>query len=325
MKQEHKYSSWQISFLRGIRNYVPFFVCLGIAATLWFTREMGKTYEEKLIMPVVYENIPMSLSLVSKVPTSIAITVESSGWGILKHYVFEEESLKVNVGAFINANITHLETKNPAFISSLGQQLHIIDVFPKDITFTFEPIHSKKVPIKTVIDISYTQQYMLNSELSYPPDSIYIYGSQAELDTISKVESEPLKMKNVKESFSKKLQLTPIKNVRMNATQTIISGEVEKFTEQTISIPIKFLNTPNNHIAVDLMRDKVTLTYIIGMSKVQKCFSSDFEAVADYERLAKNGTVPIEIVRFPQYVRIINQTPMSEGVIVNYTDSTQND
>ena len=325
MNQRHKYSSWQISFIRGQRKYLPFFVCLGISATLWFTREMGKNYEEHLSMPVVYENIPLSLSLVSKVPSTISITVEASGWGLLKHYLFEDQSLKVNVGALKDANTLHIETKNPTFLASLGEQLHVLEVFPKEITFAFEPIYSKKVPIKTAIDISYTQQYMLNGEIAFSPDSIILYGSHAELDTISTVVSEPLQMKRVKESFSEKLKITPIRNVRMNSTFTTVKGDVEKFTEQTISIPIKFLNAPSNIVAVDLMVDKVDITYLIGLSNVQKCYPSDFEAVADYEKLSKNGTIPIEIVRFPQYVRIVQQSPMNDGIIVNYIDSKQNE
>ncbi len=325
MNQGHKYSSWQISIIRGQRKYLPFFVCLGIATTLWFTREMGKNYEERLTMPVVYENIPLSLSLVSKVPATITITVEASGWGLLKHYLFEYQSLKVDVGVLKSTNTLHIETKNPTFLASLGEQLQVIEVFPKEIKFAFEPIHSKKVPIKTAIDISYTQQYMLNGEIEISPDSIILYGSHGELDTISMVVSEPLQMKGVKESFSEKLTITPIHNVRMNSTYTTVKGEVEKFTEQTISIPIKFMNAPRNSVAVDLMVDKVTITYLIGLSNVPKCYPSDFEAIADYEKLSKNGTIPIEIVRFPQYVRIVQQNPVNDGVIVNYIDSKQNE
>ena len=325
MNQGHKYSSWQISIMRSQRKYLPFFVCLGIAATLWFTRKMGQNYEERLTMPVVYENIPISLSLVSKVPSTITIIVESSGWGLLKYYIFEDQSLKVDVGTLEEANTLHIETKNPTFLASLGEQLQVLDVFPKEITFAFEPIHSKKVPIKTAIDISYMQQYMLNGDIVISPDSIILYGSHAELDTITTVVSEPLQMKGVKESFSENLTINPIHNVRMNSTYTTVKGEVEKFTEQTISIPIKFLNAPSNGVAVDLMIDKVSITYLIGLSNVSKCYPSDFEAVVDYEKLSKNGTIPIEIVRFPQYVRIVQQNPINDGIIVNYIDSKQNE
>ena len=83
-------------------------------------------------------------------------------------------------------------------------------------------------------------------------------------------------------------------------------------------MPIKLMNAPD--IAVDLMNDKVTLTFIIGISKVQAYNPSDFEAIADFEKMSEKGLVPVEIVRQPEFVHIVHQEPVNDAIITNYTE-----
>ena len=73
-------------------------------------------------------------------------------------------------------------------------------------------------------------------------------------------------------------------------------------------------------IAVDLMNDKVTLTFIIGISKVQAYNPSDFEAIADFEKISEKGLVPVEIVRQPEFVHIVHQEPVNDAIITNYIE-----
>ena len=185
-------------------------------------------------------------------------------------------------------------------LAGLGEQLKVLDVYPAEINFSFEKVNSKVVPVKTNVSLSFMQQYELDGDITVFPDSIKVYGAKKSIDTIHAVYSKPLEKKKLRNPFSDKVELIPIRNVVFSNESVEISGEVEKFTEQTISIPIKLLNVPNGQV-VDLMTEKVSLTFLIGMSKVQSYYPSDFEAIVDFEKLAANGSVPIEIVRLAHY------------------------
>lgn len=283
---------------------------------------MGKTYEEQLTIPVVYENIPKSLVLVSEVPDKLTISVESSGWGILSHYVFDDKTITVNVAEVMTSDYSHVSTKDARILASLGSQLKVIDVYPLEITFTFENVNSKRVPVSADVALSFEQQYEMDGEVVVIPDTISIYGAKNVLDKITEVRAKPFSLKKLNSSFSEKVELKPIKNVDFSTEQVTVAGTVEKFTEQSVSVPIKLLNIPGG-ITFDLMTDRVTITFLIGMSKVQQYYPSDFEAIADYEKRMPNGTIPVEIVRFPQFVRIINQNPVNDGIITNISDSNE--
>ena len=315
-----KHSPIKLTFWKGMRDYVPLFVCAVISAALWITREMGKTYEEQLSIPITYTNVPKSLVLVSEFPEKLIVTVEAPGWGILSHYLFGNDEFTIDITEIVATNYSHISTKDPMILAGLGEQLKVLDVYPAEINFSFEKVNSKVVPVKTNVSLSFMQQYELDGDITVSPDSITVYGAKKSIDTIHAVYSKPLEKNKLRNPFSDKVELIPIRNVVFSNESVEISGEVEKFTEQTISIPIKLLNVPNGQV-VDLMTEKVSLTFLIGMSKVQSYYPSDFEAIVDFEKLAANGSVPIEIVRYPNFVRIIHQNPMNDGVITNYTDT----
>ena len=302
-----------------MRDYVPFIICAFCSAALWITREMGKTYEERLTIPITYNNVPKSLVLVSEFPDNLMVSVEATGWGILTHYVFGVDEITLDISKIVNSNYSHISTKDPMVLSELGVQLKVLDVYPTEIHFSFEKVNFKKVPVKTSLALSFAQQYELEGDVLVEPDTIVVFGAKQTIDTIQYVCANQLEKKKLHESFSENVALVPMKNVEYSNDVVTISGQVEKFTEQTISIPIKLMNVPNGKV-VDLMTEKVSITFLIGMSKVQNYYPTDFEAIVDFEKITPNGSVPIEIVRCPNFVRIVNQNPINDGVITNYTE-----
>ena len=298
---------------------MPFIICAFCSAALWITREMGKTYEERLTIPITYNNVPNSLVLVSEFPDNLMVSVEATGWGILTHYVFGVDEITLDISKIVNSNYSHISTKDPMVLSELGVQLKVLDVYPTEIHFSFEKVNFKKVPVKTSLALSFAQQYELEGDVLVEPDTIVVFGSKQTIDTIQYVCANQLEKKKLRESFSENVALVPMKNVEYSNDVVTISGQVEKFTEQTISIPIKLMNVPNGKV-VDLMTEKVSITFLIGMSKVQNYYPTDFEAIVDFEKITPNGSVPIEIVRYPNFVRIVNQNPINDGVITNYTE-----
>lgn len=307
--------------MKGIRAYVPFIVCILIAAVLWVTREMGKTYQEKLSVSLNYVNMPKSLSIISQIPYELNVVVESTGWGLVKHYLFDEKKISIDVSEIENANIAALDTKDERIISHLGEQLKILEIFPEEITFYFEKIHSKKVPVYVPMSITYEQQYEANGKVVVEPDSIIVYGSQSVIDTIKNVQTELFVKKKQKESFADSISLIPKKNVSYSSEKVVVSAQVEKFTEQTVVIPITLINAPADKVAIHLLREKVSISFLVGLSNAQTYFPTDFEAVADYQQQTSLGVIPVEIIRYPEFVRIVRQDVTSVGVVTDFINS----
>lgn len=321
MKLSHSYSKRRIAFLKGYRKYFPFFICLAISFTFWLTREMGKTYNEQISVAVCYINVPKSKVLVSYVPEKILVTVESTGWGLWKYYFFSDSEITVDVGSYDERGISRLSTRDASFLNSLGNQFKVLDVYPNEVVFSYETMASKFVPVKTDVSITFGQQFELDGELQIQPDSVFVYGASKDLEKITSVQCESVEMKKVKEAFSVSVNVKPLANVSISEDQIVVSGKVAKFTEQSITVPIKLLNVPqDSSILVDLMKDKVTIAFLVPISRVEDYFPSDFEAVADFEKKTASGMVPVEIVRSPKFVRVIRQNPEMDGVISEILD-----
>lgn len=307
--------------MKGVRAYVPFIMCILISAVLWVTREMGKTYQEDVSVSLNYVNMPKSLSLVSQVPYELKITVESTGWGLVKHYLFDEKKITIDVSEIENANIAALDTKDERIVSYLGEQLKVLEVYPEEITFYFEKVRSKKVPVYVPMSVTYEQQYEANGKIIVNPDTIVVYGSQTIIDTIKSVQTELFVKKKQKESFADSIPLIPIKNVTYSSEKVVVSAQVEKFTEQTVVVPITLINAPTDNVSIHLLREKVSVSFLVGLSNAQTYFPTDFEAVADYQQQTSLGVIPVEIIRYPEFVRIVRQDVTTVGVVTDFIDS----
>ncbi len=321
MKLSHSYSKRHITLLKGYRKYFPFFVCLLISFAFWFTREMGKTYEEQISVAVRYINLPKSKVLVSDVPQKLLVTVESTGWGLWNYYFFYDSEIVVDVDSYDQLGVTRFSTKDASIMSSLAAQLKVLEVYPAEIVFGYEAVGSKYVPVKTNVDITFGQQYELDGALVVEPDSVYVYGTQKDLANITFVQCEHLELKKVKSDFSESVGVKSIPNVQVSNDKISVSGKVAKFTEQSISVPIKLLNVPqDSSVLVDLMKDKVSIAFLVPITRVEDYFPSDFEAIADYDKRTPSGMVPVEIVRYPKFVRLIRQNPEMDGIIAEIID-----
>lgn len=318
MKQSQKYSHRQLMMLKGVRNSLPFILCLFVSAGLWFTRELGKTYTENIDVRVTYSNSPKSQTLVSQVPSTIRYTVEGPGWGLLKHYIFKD-NVQIDLSEIAQKAVQTVSTEDEMFTNLFGEHLKIQTANPESIDFVFEDIHSKKVPVRVPLKLSYEQQYELSDPVSLSPDSVFVYGSSSLIDTMTYVKTVALEKHKISESFSVVLPLIVSNDITTSVDEVTVEAHVEKFTEQSIELPIRLINVPEaERLVLDMMHNTVSLSFLIGISKVQTCFPTDFEVVADYQKQMSNGMIPVEIVRSPDYVRIVHQDISSVSVILDY-------
>lgn len=306
------------------RKYLIFLVFFGLASLLWFLNALGKQYDTTISIQIEYQNIPLTKALLCDVPQKIDIDVNASGYSLIKYFVSSRKKrIVVNIGKFLANNFEWRNTlyipinSNNDILGRFDNSIKIRKVTPDTIVFKFADISSKKVIVKPIVAISFEQQYELQNPISVNPEYVMIYGAKQILDKIDTVFTVLLEKDKVYESFSQNISLQKISNVNYSYYSCVMRINVEKFTEQTFSIPIVPIHVPDS-LVIDLMKEHVSYTFLVGLSKSKYCKISDFKAIADYDKLdVKTGNIPVEIIKKPNFVRFVKQDPLKIGYIID--------
>jgi hypothetical protein len=98
--------------------------------------------------------------------------------------------------------------------------------------------------------------------------------------------------------------------VKFSTDKVNIKGDVEKFTEATLTLLVEIQNLPEGY-TISLIPEEVEVLFNIGLSDYNKINQNDFKIVCDYSRTAKDGLTYLipEVSSKPDMVSEIKIVP----------------
>ena len=260
---------------------------------IWMLITLTKEYTATLRFPLKYSDFPQDKLLQKEPLSEIDVIVKSSGFNILKsrlsdkNLVFNAKSLNKKSSSqyyFLTRN----QFKSVQKQLQSGVQLQEISL--DTIFLDLGSLISKKVPLKSNLEINYHIGYDILESVSMDPDSILISGPKGQIENIKIINLELLKLEDVKSDFSKNVKIILPENtgnIKLNSKFTKISGEVEKFTEGTFKISFKVLNLPKD-INLTTLNKTIEVVFVVALSNFDKVNKDFFEVVCDYNIAKEN-------------------------------------
>ncbi len=215
-----------------------------------------------------------------------------------------------------NAPLAFNSKLNPDDLG-LPNGIDIIDIEPNTVTFEFEKIIHKKVPIEIAKTNSLPKGYYLDKEVVVP-DTVIVSGPSSLVDSLKKIYTQEINLAEI--SAEKKLELglnTPNKllklnintvNVELNAMLFITQWKFEKVNIKLIA--------PNGY-AGTVEPSKADVILIGPKSDLELLKSTKVELIAD-TRTVRKGKHEVGLrAELPEGVKILSVEP--EKVTVNLT------
>lgn len=171
----------------------------------------------------------------------------------------------------------------------------------------------KRIPVNVPVNIHFRSGYKWSHDPIVNPDSIEIVGNKVYLDAINEVFTDTLYYDGLDQNLRLTIPLeSPFKEVFFKTQEVEFSGEVLKFTENTIDIPIN-LTVENPQYQVEIFPKIVKLTYQIPIEKFNEVTVNDFEVscVISNEVLTndqQNLLLP-QLSKKPEWVNYYNIEP----------------
>ncbi|MCF0174848.1 MAG: hypothetical protein HUJ95_05860, partial [Bacteroidales bacterium] len=105
---------------------------------------------------------------------------------------------------------------------------------------------NKKVPVVPMEAITFAPQYMSITGLSLTPDSVYVYGDPARLETIDRIFTVPLRLNNLSSPKKGTVKVAQLVGVRISDPEVSYFIDVDRYVQLSQEVVIKAINVPKD-------------------------------------------------------------------------------
>jgi hypothetical protein len=309
------------------RRLLIFFFFLLLSVLFWFLTALNKDYETIISYPVRYIKIPQELVLMNDVAEQLDLNVQSRGFALLglkmqsrlSPLVLDVNSFSLSTSLGESPIILHLVTN--LIIEKLQQQLtseiKINSVFPDTLILQLTDRYTSTIAVKPNLILEFERQHMQVGKLKITPDSVSVSGPENFIDTLSAVSTIPEKLTGLKKNTELEMALEPIDKLEFSVREVIVNVPVEKFTEESIKIPIEVINIPDS-LFLRTFPTSIEITYRVGLSDYKKVSGHMFMAVLDYSTKGSSigNKLTVELIKVPEYVQVTNFYPKNVEYII---------
>jgi len=278
---------------RKVKIFLLFLVCATLA---WFISNLSEEYTSNSQFGLLYENVPDSLFFTSASKNVVELKLRTNGFQFLGLNSIKK-NLKIDLSEVDQAHNKYF-LQQSVFRKQIEKQLpgsvSLLEVGLKDTLFLdLYKLHTIEVPVKSRLNLKLEQNYVLGSPLQIEPESISISGPKSEIDSIKYVGTEVVDLLNVTDNFQQILSLklpAGLTNTKFSEKKVTVTGEVFRFSEKIITLPVEVLNLPTG-MEIRTFPDKVSVLCKAKIDALKQIDASSFKLVADYKEIKEGNSI----------------------------------
>ncbi|MDR1200259.1 MAG: YbbR-like domain-containing protein [Tannerellaceae bacterium] len=320
IKQSFKSIQRKIKVLLPHRQWKEALIFLAfvlVSFGFWVLQGMQEEYEIQVTIPLHYRNLPPEIAFVQSPPTEITARVRDKG-GVLLNY-----SIANKISA-IELNLKELHTdKSGAFVytksdlegaimKKLISTTSLLSFEPQQIQEPYSKLIKKNLPVVFNGDIQTEPGFVISKDIIITPSAVNVYGSDVAMETLQSVKTTYLEIKKAKRPINRTVQLEEINGVTIEPAKVAVAIMIEEFTEKTLEIPLKNVNTPSDY-TIRMFPSVVKVTCTVPLSHYVNLTEDDFAAEVSVANIDRNvsGMLPVLLTKKPTWVGKVTITPAS--------------
>ena len=294
---------------KNVKRFSLFFT---IAFVFLIFSKLSNDYKQTIKLKVNLVNLDDEIILQNDSLNSISVYLEAKGFSLIP-FMFKNSTdivldAKTDVISVPNHFIFDVQKHKFLIETQLGKSYKVRSLMPDTLVLSYSKRASKLVPITLTSTINYAVGYDIKGKFNFNVDSVKVVGSESEIDKISSLTTENLELNDVNTNIKEgvKLDLSALENVEVFPEMVSVSGEITRFTEGTIEIPITIINKPKT-IVINFFPKTVTIAYYVDLDNYNAIKATDFIAECNYSDIDVNQTyfVP-KIIKQPEFVKRIS-------------------
>ncbi|MEZ5083226.1 MAG: hypothetical protein R2750_07230 [Bacteroidales bacterium] len=293
-----------------------FLICLAISVFIWFLIVLSNESSTTLDYPIIYTNTPADLILVNHPDSILSFRIASGGFELLTlKYLTRKRPLEIDlsllslekrdshfVGTYSTSQIAADITKNFNFTKEL------VSISPQVISFKFEPLIGKRLPILPNVELSFIPPYRLSDSLILIPDSVNVSGPDNIISKISCIETKKTKIDGIRDKVTQVLTLLnpDINQITLGLTSVKVEIRSEKYTESTISVPV---TAWHSGLKVKTFPSHINITYLVSLKDFNRISPEMFVAGVNISGETADNKAVVVLEESPSFVKVTRVEP----------------
>lgn len=298
-------------YLKGknVKRFGLFFI---IAFVFLIFSKLSSDYKQTIQLKVNLVNFPNEIILHKDSIPALEAYIEAKGFSLIPFMFKSSNSIvldaKTDVVSQPNTFIFDVQRHLFLIEDQLGNSYRLISVLPDTISLPYSVRASKLVPVKLKQEVSYAVGYDIKGDFSFNVDSVKVVGSDLQVAQVTELNTNTLVLNNVKSNINERVEIdtTGYSNIEIFPKHVEVSGQITRFTEGTIEVPIQITNKPSD-VAINYFPKVVQLVYYVDLENYNVIKASDFTVECNYEDLQDNQSYLVpKIVEQPDFVKRTN-------------------
>lgn len=270
--------------------------------------KLSDTYTQTLQFELQPTRLESNEVLISKEAKTINVTLSGKGFELLKYYI-EARIIDVDFSELTKDKSQYIWTERSQLekiINHFDSKISVKSINPDTLLFQYDPQFIKKVPVQMSVNSSFAFGFDLVNTFQSLPDSITLTGPKSLLKTITSIQTKTLDLKNLNSNVDREVALDiPIASQQILYSEQVvrIKGEVDKFTEGSVQVPVTVVNVPDNLI-LNFFPKEITVIFYTSLKAYNTIDASYFSIECDFNSLTdENKYLNPVLVKQPAIVK----------------------
>ncbi len=266
-------------------NLLVFLVFLVIATLLWFVSSLNEEVQADVRMKVKLTHVPDSVTMVSRIPETMSVSLSTKGTQILKLQLGSAPEFEIDYRMYRSGGALRLSNQDlKAIARNALDGASIIVVSPDSLILAF----TSQPPVMLPVHLDYNVTPGPNATISGKPslslDSVRVYTIGQAPVAVEAITTEPLRINSLAETTVHKVALVAPRGSRVVPDSIDVTIKVEPLIFKTRKVTVETINAPAD-VKLITFPTQVDVNYMIPVSQY-KSTEPHIRVVADYRTIA---------------------------------------
>lgn len=268
----------------GRERIVVFIVSFILALCLWLMVNLSVDYNLNLNIPIRLGAVPEDKALANDLPENATVSITAEGWKLINLYS-NPPSISIDV---TNSSV-NLREQVQQQMNTFGVEFQTVQ--PLVLNVQLEDRISKKVPVRSQVNVLFEDQYDFLGSPKIQPDSITVNGAASLLEDIEVWQTDSVQIENVSKNLSRAIALeSPGELISLSQSQVMYNAPVAQFTEGEVKVNIYTRNLPQDRV-ISYSPVSLTVKYDVPIEEyTQVQDKNPFQAYVNYGQILQDST-----------------------------------
>lgn len=281
-------------------NLIVFTVFLAISAMLWCVVAFNGEAQSDIRMPFRLTHVPDTVTIVSRTPRTISVSLQGRGTQLLKLAWGGAPSFDVDFRMY-HSDSRVLSLSEPdlkAIARAALDGANIVLVSPDSLRLVYTSQPPVRLPVNADYMVTPGPQAAITGHVRLSQDSVNVFTAGRLSHHVEAITTEPLRITGLNETVTRRVALVAPPNSKVVPDSIDVTVEVEPLIFKTRKVSVEPINVPHGMRLITFPA-QVVVRYMIPASDYRHTEPSirvvaDYHTVSDYHNEAAVGLRIVE-------------------------------